>query len=225
MNIKNYVKQKLNKPRDIYETNHMVLMALKYWGALPIDYDIKNSRQIRLSKPGLIVSFLLTLAYIYGIVDQLGYKTSYQIEYDNIDKSILYLSMLIPFYAGLVSLLVLYGSSAMSINTINYCFARLFKMDFKIIEADVNLMNKDLLKNHIFLSVFSGINTTAMFSYFAFMNIKNSGLKGFVTCLLYIMPYIYVNILLYLYITIVFMLTQRFNYIYKYLISIIINIK
>lgn len=225
MDIFRYLNRKFCKPRDIYEANEVVLFCLKYLGALPIKYDLEKSRQINLSKRGLFISILFTIAYAVGVVDQLQFESTRESEYKYIDESILYLSLLVPFTAGFISLLVVYGSSLMSIKSMNCCFRNLFMLDSKLITKDVSLMNKRLLKVHMWIVVLSWINTVCMFTHFAIMNMKSSGLTGLIRCFLYVTPYLYVNVLLYLYISLVFMLRQRFSYIYNYLKQIFSSYK
>lgn len=212
-----YLDRKYRNPRNVYDTNHIGLIALKYMGILPIKYDAETSRIINLSKSGQFVSILLTIAYIIGMIDQLTKKSIIANQFSNIDKSLVYVGMLLPFCTGFITISLIYGSSRKIINTIKCTLKILSMIDAKLVEHDVNLMNRQMIQNHIFISIFGFLNGIVILSYFVERNITYSGLGGLILCFLYIIPYIYINVIMYLYISFIFMHRQRFGYIHLYL--------
>lgn len=208
--LKSYVKRvsKRFSLSTLYESNIIIFSVLKYSGVC----DMHIPGRSRNKRLWLVIVLGIILYYFFGLYDNLNYGRF--IQYENVSDQVEYAGQFAQLSIGLVLTINIQFWFFSLINKLDYFYGEVQKLDLKLCGRDSSLIYRTSLIRQFTTFVFGLFNIGSLAVYFG---IRNAGLlgqvRGFILNTLYCLPYIQINAFLYLYISILYLLYQRFTYI------------
>lgn len=199
------------KPKNVTEANQIILMLLKVIGLLPIFARIEENN-VNLNVPifQLLLSTIVILTYVICTIDQF-YMKSNENFFGKVKQTIQFVGVFLQLVINATAIIVAYGLNYLYAKCIIKFFVKLQRFDRKLPNNEIMNLNIYLFKISVILTIFTLLNASPLLWFFCDRTSKILGVRGIIRCFLYILPFLIINILLWIYISIVFMLNQRFK--------------
>lgn len=200
--------KKLFYPSNLYDSNLIIFAVLKYTGVCIVPKP-ESSTNIYLWSV-----FVLTIIvyYIFGLYDYL--ISDVFIQFDNVSDKVEYAGQFAQLSIGFVLTINIQLWFLYLLKKINKFYYKLHNLDLKLYSDDITLLYRSFFKQQLVYFVFGLFNILSLFIFFAIRNVQFLGhIRGHILNSLYCLPYLHINSFIYLYISILYQLYQRFNYI------------
>lgn len=202
--------QRFRKPQNIIEANSAIIIFLKIIGLIPIVTNFEDNKNIKYPISHIIISTIIISFYIISTIDQFSIDDNNNY-FGNVKKTIQFVGVLLQLTSSAVAVVVSYSSVYFHTKCYVNIFTKILQFDRNFAYKEIIDINKKLLKISTYLIVFGLLNAIPLLWFFINRTSALLGFRGVIRCILYILSFLNINGLFYNYISIIYILKQRFK--------------